>query len=85
MCVPSEPFSPRQKPRADLFSRFVTLRPRSSSPQDKTLDLLKENWDDFSTQLKTGDELIAKLEQEERDLKSLEEEVDGPVRSPRSG
>lgn len=83
MCVPSEPFSLCQTPVADLFSRFVTLRTRSSSSQDKTLDLLKENWDDFSTQLKTGDELIAKLEQEERDLKSLEEEVDGPVRLPR--
>lgn len=80
MCAPFEPFALSRTLPADLDSRFVTLRPRSSSSQDKTLELLRDNWDDFSTQLKTGDELIAKLEQEERDLKALEEEVDGPVR-----
>ncbi|BGP08035.1 ribosome bioproteinsis protein ytm1 [Rhodotorula toruloides] len=69
------PGADTEGPAAKLHKR---LEEEILATNDKTLDLLKENWDDFSTQLKTGDELIAKLEQEERDLKSLEEEVDGP-------
>ncbi|BGP32042.1 ribosome bioproteinsis protein ytm1 [Rhodotorula toruloides] len=69
------PGADTEGPAAKLHKR---LEEEILSTSDKTLDLLKDNWDDFSRQLKTGDELIAKLEQEERDLKSLEEEVDGP-------
>lgn len=51
--------------------------------QDRTLALLKDNWDDFAGQLKQGDELIAKLDEEANELEQLEQEVDGPVRSSR--
>ncbi|BGP24613.1 ribosome bioproteinsis protein ytm1 [Rhodotorula toruloides] len=69
------PGADAEGPAAKLHKR---LDEEIVATNDKTLALLKDNWDDFSTQLKTGDVLIAKLEQEERDLKSLEEEVDGP-------
>lgn len=48
--------------------------------QDKTLALLKDRWDDFSQQLKLGDQLVSQLKDEEDEIASLENEMDGPVR-----
>ncbi|GAA5871104.1 hypothetical protein JCM3774_005109 [Rhodotorula dairenensis] len=45
---------------------------------DKTLALLRDQWDDFSQQLQTGDQLVRQLKDEETELASLENEMDGP-------
>lgn len=54
---------------------------KSPSQQDQTLALIKDNWDDFNSQLDKGDDILAQLEKEESELKSLEQELDGPVSS----
>ncbi|GAA5897511.1 hypothetical protein JCM6882_003504 [Rhodosporidiobolus microsporus] len=64
-----------QGPATQLYGR---LQEEINGVNDKTLALLKDNWDDFNGQLKEGDELIKRLEDEERELKDLEEVVDGP-------
>ncbi|GAA5851143.1 hypothetical protein JCM8547_004143 [Rhodosporidiobolus lusitaniae] len=57
---------------------YTRLQDEIDSVDDKTLALLKDNWDDFSGQLKLGDELLKQLEDEEKELKDLEDQVDGP-------
>ncbi|GAA5824155.1 hypothetical protein JCM11251_001543 [Rhodosporidiobolus azoricus] len=60
---------------AQLYGR---LQEEIDGVNDTTLSLLKDNWDDFKGQLKEGDELVKRLEEEERELKDLEDVVDGP-------
>ncbi|GAA5898920.1 hypothetical protein JCM8208_005428 [Rhodotorula glutinis] len=62
-------------PAAQLFKR---IDDEVTATNDRTLALLKDNWDDFAGQLKHGDELVAKLDEEDKELAQLELEVDGP-------
>ncbi|GAA5977789.1 hypothetical protein JCM11641_006073 [Rhodosporidiobolus odoratus] len=62
-------------PAAQLHAR---IQDEITGVNDKTLNLIKSQWDDFSDQLKEGDELAVKLEEEERELKELEERMEGP-------
>ncbi|GAA5981725.1 hypothetical protein JCM10908_004578 [Rhodotorula pacifica] len=64
-----------QGPAAKLYQR---IKQEVEQNDDKTLALLKDQWDDFAQQLKTGDELVRQLKDEEDQLVSLENEMDGP-------
>ncbi|BGP48144.1 ribosome bioproteinsis protein ytm1 [Rhodotorula kratochvilovae] len=62
-------------PAAQLYKR---IDDEVTATNDRTLALIKDNWDDFAGQLRQGDELIAKLDEEDKELKALELAVDGP-------
>ncbi|GAA6011922.1 hypothetical protein JCM10207_003430 [Rhodosporidiobolus poonsookiae] len=66
--------STQQPPAQQLYHRIQT---EIDAVNDETVTLIKDSWDDFSSQLKQGDELIKRLEDEDKELLDLEDQMDG--------